>query len=250
VLSLRSHSGEIGAFATQKEFFLCPYAIPLQANADCNQVVGMSDCIFERNETVLLLHGFGGHWLLMTPLARRLRQVGYGVVNWGYRSLFQDIVRHAEQLRSQLESLDMQSDGRPWHIVAHSMGALVTRQALSHYRPTNLRRIVLLCPPNRGSHVASLYSRPLGWLSAPLVQLSDKPGSFSSQLPTNLADQYEVGIIAAQTDFVVRRESIQLPSVSEIAIVPGYHSSMLFGRLTANLTINFLTTGQFESDRR
>ncbi len=197
------------------------------------------------NETIVIIHGFGAHRWLMLPLARRMRQAGYETLNWGYHSLFGDIETHATRLRGDLEQLAQRTEVSRLHIVAHSMGALVVRQALLGGRLEKLQRIVLLCPPNRGSHAATRWRFMAGRFCRTLVQLSDHPEGFAARLAPTLADRYEVAIIAAQTDFVVRLDSTYLPSASQHAIVPGFHSSMLFSSHTADLTQQFIRNGRF-----
>ena len=82
------------------------------------------------HETIVIIHGFGGHRWLMRPLAGRLQRAGYQTLNWGYRSLFRDIETHALRLRSDLEKLSQQADISRLHVVAHSMGSLVALQIL------------------------------------------------------------------------------------------------------------------------
>ncbi len=197
-----------------------------------------------RNETIVIIHGFGAHRWLMLPLARRLRQAGYETVNWGYHSLLCDIETHAARLRRDLEQLALRPEVSRLNIVAHSMGSLVARQALLEGHLEKLQRIVLLCPPNRGSHVATRWQRLAGQLCRPLVQLSDHPEGFAARLAPTLAERYEVAIIAAQTDFVVRLDSTYLPNVRQHTIVPGFHSSMLFSSHTAGLTQKFIRDGR------
>lgn len=197
------------------------------------------------HETIVIIHGFGGHRWLMRPLARRLQRAGYQTLNWGYRSLFGDIETHALRLRGDLEELSQQADISRLHVIAHSMGSLVVRQALLEGQVAKLQRIVLLCPPNRGSHVASRWQALAGRMSRTLVQLNDHPEGFAARLAPTLAERYEVAIIAAQTDFVVRLESTHLPNVRQHLIVPGLHSSMLFRNPTAQHSLQFIRHGSF-----
>ena len=203
-----------------------------------------------KTEKVVIVHGFGGHRLLMAPLARSLRQAGLATINWGYRSLLGDIETHANRLRQELERLDQHDDTQLLHVVAHSMGSLVVRQALLAGRVNKLRRIVLLCPPNRGSHVATRFGRTRlvgswGRICRTFTQLSDCPEGFAALLPDNLGQHYDVAIIAAERDFVVDRHSTHLPGVKQHTVVPGLHSSMLFQHTTSRLVVNFLKQGQF-----
>ncbi len=181
----------------------------------------------------------------MLPLARILQQAGFATVNWGYHSLIGSIEAHAHRFRAELDQLQSQTSLEKIHIVAHSMGSLVTRQALLVPGLDKLQRIVMLCPPNHGSHAASLFPSSLGWLSRPLLQLSDRPNGFACRLPQSLPERYEVGIIAAENDFVVRRESTSLLGAKESIVVPSFHSGVLFRRQTAELTANFISQGSF-----
>ncbi len=64
----------------------------------------------------------------MWPLASRLRANGFRVLNWNYLSLFAAIETHANRL---CDFLATQLSLEPrFHIVAHSMGSIVTRAAL------------------------------------------------------------------------------------------------------------------------
>lgn len=176
----------------------------------------------------------------MVPLARGLRRAGFETINWGYRSLFGDIETHAVRLRAELERLAQLGSTSRLHIVAHSMGSLVVRQALLEGEVPRLQRIVLLCPPNRGSHVASRFGDIGGRLSRTFAQLSDRPDGFAVRLPTTLCEKYEVAIIAAERDFVVQPDSTQLPGTARHIQVPGLHSSMLFKESTFRVVVDFL----------
>ncbi|MEM8733214.1 MAG: alpha/beta fold hydrolase [Planctomycetota bacterium] len=199
--------------------------------------------IGSNQEAILLTHGFGANRTLMMPLARRLRREGYHVANWGYRSLWYGIEKHAEDLRSQLAALSSKFD--TIHIVAHSMGNLVTRVALGESTYAGLRRIVMLCPPNHGSHAASRYGWLFGWLSSTLLEIRDRPDSFVNQLSENIDASIDVGVIQATTDFVVRRESTHLKSACDYVLLPGFHSSVLFRRDATRQVLHFLQHGQF-----
>ena len=169
------------------------------------------------------------------------------MVNWGYPSLLKDVPQHAERFCGLLRDLDEDNCTRQLFVVAHSMGNILTRAALQVESFAKLRRIVMLCPPNRGSHIASLYAPFFGWLSQPLRDISDRPHSFVNRLPLELNGDYEVGIIRASTDFVVRDTSTVLPAAKAYMRMPGLHSSILFREETAREVDRFLQSGQFNS---
>lgn len=195
------------------------------------------------SETVILLHGLASHRIVMSRLARLLRREGFRVLNWGYPSVRPSILSLAERFQGQLQRSAYDEQCDRLHIVAHSMGSIVTRQALATYRPAKLGRIVMLGPPNSGSHVARCLSGPLGNFCPPLRQLSDEPNSFVNRLeePQGL----EIGIIAARHDFVVKLENTYLGCQRDHVLVPGPHSAIPLRRDTARHVINFLRFGKF-----
>ena len=196
-------------------------------------------------QAIAVLHGFGGHRWLMHPLARRLSSRGFQVHNWGYRSILSDIESHANRFRNLLDSIESNAQVAKFHIVAHSMGSIITRVALRDFQPDKLSRIVMLCPPNRGSHVATRYAPAFSWLSTTLTEIKDTPDSFVNLRAPEIDSRYEVGIIQAKTDFVVNPDATRLESAKQYQVVAGFHSSVIFRKQTATLVESFLKTGSF-----
>ncbi|MEM7473607.1 MAG: alpha/beta fold hydrolase [Planctomycetota bacterium] len=199
-------------------------------------------------ETILVTHGFGGHWLVMLPLCRKLRTMGYNVINWGYRSLWKDNQRHAEALREQVEKLEQDESIERFHLVAHSMGNILVRVMLRDYQPTKLGRIVMITPPNKGSHVATKAATVFGWLSTTLKEIRDTEDSLVNQLDHQIDPDYEVGIIQAMTDLVVHRPATKLEEAKEYILLPGFHSSVLLRQSCAEEVDDFLSQGSFNPE--
>lgn len=195
---------------------------------------------------VLLTHGYAGSKFLLRRLVVECRRAGFSAQAWGYASVWFDVVRHARKLRARLERLE--AKGRPWHVVTHSMGAVVLRCALVDYSPRNLQRIVMLCPPNRGAHAARRLTPAFGWLSPSLSQIADDEDSYVNGLPVDVAKKYEVGIVVAAGDLVVAPECTDLPGVRDTITLPGMHSALLFRADVAQQVVHFLQHGCF--DRR
>jgi len=134
---------------------------------------------------VVLIHGLGGNRTDMWPIGWRLKRLGFTVHNWSYRSVGNRIETHADRLSKLLTELGNQNSGRI-HLVAHSMGGIIARAAFAKNEFKNLGRVVMLAPPNLGSHVATKLTRYIGWLTPSLGQLSDCPDSFVNRLPNSL----------------------------------------------------------------
>jgi pimeloyl-ACP methyl ester carboxylesterase len=193
-------------------------------------------------DAVILVHGLAANQLVMAPLARALGRAYGHVVNWGYSSLWSPLERHGQRLAAVIKALEERAERI--HLVTHSMGGIITRLALAEFQPQRLGRLVMVAPPNRGSHVATWLAPWLGRICPPLVQLADCQDSLVCRLP--LPQVQELGVIAAATDFLVREPSTRLGCETDHIILPGLHSSLLFRRETAEQVQFFLEHGRFK----
>ncbi len=199
-------------------------------------------------EIVVLTHGiFSSKWLI-APLARRLRHAGYDTRLWGYFTLRGSNRDIGKRFADYLAKLASENPGRSVHVVAHSMGCIVSRCALLAGVPANIGRIVMLAPPNRGSHVARQLLPIYGWFCSTLRELSDDPASFVNMLPREIVGR-EVGVIAVTRDNVVRLESTYLDNHRDHAVVNTWHTGVLWLAETAEYVDSFLQTGQFAKHR-
>ena len=194
------------------------------------------------SETVVLIHGLGSHRLLMTPLAMQLKRAGFETRNYGYSSFFGSIERHAARFADYLSQVEKAGVNERWHIVANSLGSIITRRLLCDARFEKLGRVVMLAPPNAGSPAARRLSYLLP-LSKTVRQISDDPNSAVNHMPS--PEGLDIGIVAASYDFVVSPESIRLATASKYVTVFGGHNGLLVRPAAAKQTISFLKTGEF-----
>lgn len=195
-------------------------------------------------QLIVLVHGLASATVLMKPLAWRLRHYGYQAKTWGYFSIGHSIERHGEHLADYLRRLDASDSIERLHLVTHSMGCIVARYALQRFVPRKTDRMVMLAPPNKGSHVASFLSRYLGGFCRPLEQLRDTEGSFVRELRG--VQQLKVGIIAAAHDYMVPLSSTQVEWQADHTVISALHTGLLFRRETARQVRSFLQLGRFE----
>ncbi len=201
-----------------------------------------------RGELVFLLHGFGGRPLLMSRVARHLAGREYAIRNWTYPSLRKPVAHHAASLRDELARVTAERSYARVHFVTHSLGGVVVRQLLCREPPGNVGRIVMLAPPNAGSHVAWISSVFLRGLCPVLREISDRKTSFVNALdePGNV----EIGIIAGSGDWVVRQRSTHLASERDHIVLRGGHLRLPFLRTCALQTEHFLRHGTFDHEVR
>jgi len=191
---------------------------------------------------VVLIHGLAAPKWVMSPVSRNLRAHGYQTFNWGYPSLFRSVSQHTNSVRKLLQKLSAQSYDR-LHLVTHSMGGIVVRNALIAEVPPNLGRVVMLAPPNAGSPAARFFAKYLSRVIPPLPELSDALDSFVNTLQEPVG--VEIGIVAAGQDRVVPLESTRLLCQQDHIILPGHHGNLTFYQETSRQVLCFLKSGHF-----
>ncbi len=196
-------------------------------------------------EIVLLIHGIVSSKWLMWPLAKRLERHGFETRLYTYFTLGPSNRRHGERFAEQLRRVAPKYERV--HVVAHSMGSIVTRCALQEALPENFGRVVMIGPPNRGSHIATRVSPLFGWLSPTLRELRDTPDSFVNQLPAIPVGR-EVGVLAAAKDHLVLEPSTHVAGERDHRVIGGWHESSLWRRQTAEQVAHFLRTGVFQAE--
>ena len=97
---------------------------------------------------VLFIHGLAAPRFVFLYLKWYLGRSGFRSRIFGYRSVFKTIPIHADRFIEALKKLDEDPNIGEFHIVAHSMGGIVTRQALLKFRPQKLKRFLMLSTPN------------------------------------------------------------------------------------------------------
>ncbi len=186
--------------------------------------------------TVVLVHGIGAHPVVMLPFQWALQRAGFRVHNFGYNSL-RSIKHSAERLRERLASWGQLAPGQELHIVAHSMGCIVSRMALASDRPQNFSRMVMLTPPSKGTPTADRIGPWLQWLAPSIQELRTEPTSLVNQLP---APDYPFAVVKATWDIIIPSTHVELPGAVETLTFGGSHSAVLLHRPTIRFVANFL----------
>lgn len=199
---------------------------------------------FANTSNVLLIHGLGGGAWMMRRLGRHLNQYSFQPKYWRYSSLIKGIPEHAQRLRNFL--LQLLRENRFVYVVAHSLGAILFRAATYDLAELDRFRVVMLAPPNRGSEVATLLAKRIGFLCPVLSQLSADEGSYVRTLPKRVPRQ--TGIIAAAQDNVVALKDVWLDDVHERAIVDCRHGMLPFDQKACSLVGKFLRYGSFSAN--
>ncbi len=222
-----------------------------------------------KNDRVVLLHGIARTSRSMHKLAQQLQTQGCEVLNIDYPSRKHTIPELVDIVAKQVELFnagnlsrlqERQQANTKIHFIGHSMGNLIIRGILSHYRPNNLGRIVMLAPPNHGSEVADFFKN--FWLYQKIY------GPAGQQLITNLPDlrdyftevDYSPGVIASdfgidpvcswfllpgKDDGKVTVASTKIQGMADHIVICATHSFMPSNKIAIEQTLYFLHNGNF-----
>lgn len=218
-----------------------------------------------KRQVVVTIHGLGRTRRSMEGIGRYLAESGgYTLINMSYASTRNPIDVNARALADVIDHLE---GVETIHIVAHSLGNLVTRHYLADLaaagkldamRP-RFGRMVMLAPPNQGSSLAvQLKDNPLFRviLGATGGQLARQWDQLSPRLAT---PNFEFGIIAGRQevagvantvvegddDFVVSVAETRLASARDFLVVPVLHTYIMEDPEVRQSTLRFLQHGYF-----
>jgi pimeloyl-ACP methyl ester carboxylesterase len=192
---------------------------------------------------VLLLHGLFASRKSMRLLECAIRNRGYQVLNWGYRTWWHSTESHVNRLLPLLDELQANPQVGTINFVTHSMGGILVRSALHNARYSKVRRFVMLAPPNRGSHLTRIKLGPFAWCVPAIADLSEAPDSLPNRLST--PSLVQIGVIAASRDLIVPVANTTLENQSDHCLVTSSHFSLPTDKTAVSQVINFLQTGKF-----
>lgn len=197
---------------------------------------------------VLLLHGLFASKRSMRKLESRIQSAGYVVFNWGYATWLRTTEHHVRRLVPLLVALQANPRVRSINFVTHSMGGILVRSALQVGSVAKVKRVVMLAPPNRGSHLTRISLGPFAWCVPAIADLSEAPNSLPNRL--QVAKQVEIGVIAASRDFVVPVGNTALPTQRDHCVLDTSHFKLPSHEPAIRHVLSFLQTGQFARSAR
>ena len=205
----------------------------------------------ESAEHVIVVHGIWMRGIAMLPLARRLRNAGFSVETFDYRSVTAEWNGSLARLRECWR----QPRARRVHVVGHSLGGMLARDLAAQHADLPAGRIVCLGSPLRGSTAASrLQALPGGRL------LMGRSAEVLHQGLQAWNGEREVGVIAGSTpiglgaliaplerphDGTVSVTETRLAGVRDHCVVDATHTGLLFSAEVASLAAGFLRDGRF-----
>ena len=210
-------------------------------------------------EFVFVLHGLAGSKLMISPLANRIEDAGFETLIIDYKTLGTSPEEIMVEVSTKFEEA-MPDTNYTVHFVGYSLGSIVIRAYLDRNKVSNLGRVVLIAPPNKGSPVADIFKDT--WIIDLFGETINSLGTDSTSFPNSIGDPYyPVGIIAGigtssfnnfylpgLDDGIVPLESTRLNNTTDMIVLDESHVWMKFKKIIANQTIEFLKNGKFERE--
>ncbi len=213
------------------------------------------------SECVVLLHGLARTSSSMNEMAGRLTEEGYYVVNIDYPSRKQEISLLSEIAVGNGLSRCHEKNHNPVNFVTHSLGGILVRRYYKNHFPKNIKRVVMLGPPNNGSEVVDEIKDFPGYklLNGPAgMQL----GTRKNDVPKSLGPvNFDLGVIAGTQsinlilstflpnpdDGKVSVESTKVAGMCSFVALPVSHPFLMTNDQVISETINFLLSGKFNN---
>ena len=203
----------------------------------------------DNGRTVILIHGLFLRGLGMYFIGRFLNRHGFEIRIYDYFTTRKKIAAHGFDFAKYIKKVHAEKPERGLDIVTHSLGSIVTREALCLLEKENfnpVKRVVMLAPPNRGSDAAkkTVALIPLvGKLVKPLPELSSSKDSYVHNVSVPLTT--EIGVISAKYDNKVAEEYTHINGEKDHTVLPMTHSLIVFSRAAMRKILKFLNEGCF-----
>ncbi len=204
------------------------------------------------SETVILIHGLWMPGIILLLLQRRLRALGFAVRRFAYPSWRDGLSDNV----GRLSRCVAQTPGEVIHLVAHSLGGLLTLTLLGQRHDARIGRVVLLGTPCAGCHC--------GFVLAAIPLLAPVVGrtfaDWFRQARPALPLRAEIGVIAGTrrigfgllipglarpNDGLISVAETRLESAADSIALRVHHSGMLFSRACVQQIASFLRSGRF-----
>ncbi|RXJ71729.1 alpha/beta hydrolase [Veronia nyctiphanis] len=209
-------------------------------------------------DCVVLLHGLARSSSSMEKLEQHLEREGYQAINYNYPSTQFPVEKlAATSIKKALSQCD---EGKDIHFVTHSMGGILVRQYLKHNEIDNLKNVVMLGPPNKGSEVVDALKSVPGFsmINGPA---GSQLGTDSTSVPNSLGKvNFHLGVIAGTStmnpllstylpnpdDGKVSVESTKVEGMADHISLPVTHTFMMRNDGVISQVTHFLHYGYFQ----
>ncbi len=210
-------------------------------------------------ERVVLLHGLAGFAWSMRRMDSSLQAAGFETCSLPYPSLRHSVETLAADFIVPAILQRFPEADQGLHFVTHSLGGILVRQIAAAGLLPDIRRVVMLSPPNQGSELVDRFGklRPFRVIFGPAgLQL----GTGETALPRRLGPApFELGVITGTrpilgllsrlipgpNDGRVSVARAHLDGMRDFLAVPCSHTFIMLDPAVIEQTVHFLKHGEF-----
>jgi pimeloyl-ACP methyl ester carboxylesterase len=230
------------------------------AAAGCaSQVRSVATDAPEAQDCVVLLHGLSRSYRAMRPMAEALNEAGFATVNVDYPSRSAPIETLAPTVIGEGVARCRELGFERIHFVTHSLGGILLRYQHAGEPISELRRVVMLGPPNQGSELVDVGA-DLPLFGAVASAAGEQLGTGPDSLPQSLGPvDFDLGVVAGTRtanpfaslllpnpdDGKVSLARTKVGGMKDFIAVERSHAFMMRSRDVIESTIAFLRTGCF-----
>lgn len=205
----------------------------------------------KKDDTVVLLHGQGRTRLSMVILSKRFRSAGYQTLNFPYNQPIHSLDEISGQL---IEFIRKKVKTTNYHLIGHSLGNIIIRNAFRKEYPDGLGKIVMLAPPNQPAHLAKrLKKNPVyrKFTGDSGQKLSEEEFYRDLPVPTVpfgviAGDKGQSLTFSEPNDAVVTVESTKLEGMADWLLLHHGHTFIMNCKDTFEYCQRFIERGRFK----
>lgn len=199
---------------------------------------------------IVLVHGLYMNRLAMKFLEKEFINQGFETSVFGYPSILKKAEEHARALIRFIDDI-----GKPCAILAHSLGGLVTRKAMSIAPDLPITHVIAFGVPFKGADIARrLDNMNMGLMVGKVIQdlVAVDSGAWHSHAKLGVisgTNQIGLGRIlidgSLPSDGTVYVHETLIEGYTDQISVPYSHTGMLFQKNIVKLAIAFIETDRF-----
>lgn len=207
---------------------------------------------------VILVHGFRKTYKDMQTIKIHLEKCGFTCYTPDLPLTFREFDRAVPLLEKFI--IDHLEEKESFHLIGHSTGGLVIRKLISDGAYNNqVKRIILIATPNKGSYLAQLAHK-FKWYTSIFKTLKSLTPEYIQSLNLQHDSNIEVGIIRGnlnnlllgkfikgENDGRVELDSAHLATFKDELVLPYGHNDIHHMSDTINYIETFLKEGYFKS---
>ncbi|MBN1184238.1 MAG: alpha/beta fold hydrolase [Bacteroidales bacterium] len=108
------------------------------------------------NKFVILLPGYSETQFIFWKIRKVLEKNNIGYMTMKYKPILGDLYKHSNDLKQTIDLFLKENDKLNIYILGHSMGGLIGRHFLENNNYNNVKSLIMIATPHKGTYLAKL----------------------------------------------------------------------------------------------